>query len=109
MYTDHFGTEEYPFSATFYQLTIDKTKPLSQQKEEKIVSYVSKCDISHSETGLNGDKLTLLLPLDVSAGTIEFSIGTSVEVESYGLIQKGRVVGVFPSQLGGVKVVCTRI
>ena len=109
MYTDHFGMDEYPFFATFYHLNVDETKPLNQQKEEKVVTMTSKCDISDSETGLNSDKMTLFFPLDVTLGKINFSLGESVEVESYGAIQKGRVLGIFPSQLGGVKVICTRI
>ena len=109
MYTDHHGTEEYPFYATFYHLGVDKTKPLDKQKEEKIVSFESVCDISDQDTGLNNDKITLFIPFDAYEGDIEIKLGETMEVESYGLIQKGRVLGVFPSQLGGIKVMCTRI
>lgn len=109
MYTNHHGTEEYPFYATFYHLGIDESKPLDQQKEEKIVSFESICDISDQETGLNNDKIMLFIPFDAYEGNIEIRLGESVEVESYGLTQKGRVLGVFPSQLGGIKVMCTRI
>lgn len=109
MYIDHYGTKEYPFYATFFHVDVDKTKPLDKQKEEKIISFESICDISDQETGLNNDKITLFLPFDPEAGSIEVKLGETVEVESYGLIQKGRVLGVFPSQLGGIKVMCTRI
>lgn len=109
MYTDHHGTEEYPFYATFYHLGVDESKPLDQQKEEKIVSFESICDLSDQDTGLNNDKITIFIPFDAYAGNIEIRLGESVEVESYGLIQKARVLGVFPSQLGGIKVMCTRI
>lgn len=109
MYTNHFGTEEYPFNATFYHLSVDESKPLNQQVEEKVVSFASKCDMSDQETGLNNDKMTLFFPLDVNRDKISISLGESVEVESYGLVQKGRVLGVFPSQLGGLKVICSRI
>lgn len=109
MYTDHHGTEEYPFYATFYHLGVDESKPLDQQKEEKIVSFESVCDMSDQETGLNNDKIVLFFPFDAYEGNIEIRLGESVEIESYGLIQKGRVLGVFPSQLGGIKVMCTRI
>lgn len=109
MYTNHHGTEEYPFYATFYHLGIDESKPLDQQKEEKIVSFESICDISDQETGLNNDKIMLFIPFDAYEGNIEIRLGESVEIESYGLTQKGRVLGVFPSQLGGIKVMCTRI
>ena len=109
MYTDHQGTEEYPYYATFYHLGVDESLPLDQQKEEKIVSFESICDISDQETGLNNDKIILFFPFNPSDGTIQVRLGESVEIESYGLIQKGRVLGVFPSQLGGIKVMCTRI
>lgn len=109
MYTDHHGTEEYPFYATFYHLGVDESKPLDQQKEEKIVSFESVCDMSDQETGLNNDKIMLFIPFDAYKGNIEIRLGESVEVESYGIIQKGRVLGVFPSQLGGIKIMCTRI
>lgn len=109
MYTDHHGTEEYPFYATFYHLGVDESKPLDQQKEEKIVSFESVCDMSDQETGLNNDKIMLFIPFDAYKGNIEIRLGESVEIESYGLIQKGRVLGVFPSQLGGIKIMCTRI
>ena len=109
MYIDHHGTEEYPFYATFYHLGVDESKPLDEQVEEKIVSFESICDISDQETGLNNDKITLFFPFDPEEGNIEVRLGESVEIESYGLIQKGRVLGVFPSQLGGIKVMCTRI
>jgi hypothetical protein len=110
MYIDHHGTEEYPFYATFYHLGVDESKPLDEQVEEKIVSFESKCDISDQDTGLNNDKLTLFFPFDATDGnTIGIKLGESVEVESYGLVQRGRVLGVFPSQLGGMKVMCSRI
>ena len=110
MYIDHYGTEEYPFHATFFHLGVDESKPLDEQVEKKIVSFESPCDISDQDTGLNNDKITLFFPFDATDGnTIEIRLGESVEIESYGLIQKGRVLGVFPSQLGGMKVICTRI
>ena len=109
MYTDHHGTEEYPFTATFYRLGVDESKPLDEQEEEKIVSFTSKCDISDSETGLNSDKVTIFLPFDSYRDTIKITLGESVEIESYGLSQKARVLGVFPSQLGGIKVLCKRV
>lgn len=109
MYTDHLGTEEYPFVATFYHLGVDDTKPLDQQVEEKIVSFQTKCDVDDQNTGLGNDMITLYFPFDSTKGSINVTLGESVEVETYGIIQKGRVLGVRPSQLGGVKVMCTRI
>ena len=109
MYIDHHGTEEYPFHATFYHLAVDESKPLDQQVEEKIVSFETACDVDDQNTGINNELITLYFPFDATEGTINIILGETMEVETYGLIQKGRVLGVRPSQLGGVKVMCKRI
>lgn len=109
MYIDHFGTEEYPYYAVFYHLGVDESKPLDEQVEERIISYETPCDISHQDTGLSNNNITIYIPFDAEEGNVEIGLGESVEIESYGLIQKGRVLGVFPSQLGGIKVMCARI
>lgn len=109
MFTDHFAMKEYPFYATFYHLGVDESKPLDEQVEEKIISFESECDISDRDTGLNSDKITLFVPFNEYEGNIEIKLGEVVEIESYGLVQRGRVLGVFPSQLGGMKVMCKRI
>lgn len=109
MYTDHFGISEYPFYATFYHLGVDESKPLDQQVEEKIVSFETVCDVDDKNTGLNNDTITLYFPFDSENEKIKIILGETMEVETYGLIQRGRVLGVRPSQLGGVKVICTRI
>jgi hypothetical protein len=51
----------------------------------------------------------LYIPFDAENEKIKVVLGETMEVETYGLVQKGRVLGVRPSQLGGVKVMCTRI
>lgn len=109
MYTDHLGTLEYPFYATFYHLGVDESKPLDQQVEEKVISFQTICDVDDKNTGLNNDLITLYFPFDPTEEQIKIILGETMEVETYGLIQKGRVLGVRPSQLGGVKVMCTRI
>lgn len=109
MYTNHYGTEEYPFFATFYHLGVDESKPLDEQVEEKIISFQTICDVDDKNTGLSNDLITLYFPFDTEKETIQVKLGETMEVETYGLIQKGRVLGVRPSQLGGVKVMCTRI
>lgn len=109
MYIDHHGTDEYPFYATFYHLGVDESKPLDQQVEEKIVSFETVCDVDDQNTGLDNSMITLYFPFNPDEGDIQVVLGETMEVETYGLIQKGRVLGVRPSQLGGVKVMCTRI
>jgi hypothetical protein len=109
MYTDHYGTEEYPFFATFYHLGVDESKPLDEQVEEKVISFQTICDVDDKNTGLNNDVITLYFPFNPDKEKITLILGETMEVETYGLIQRGRVLGVRPSQLGGVKVMCTRI
>lgn len=109
MYTDHYGTEEYPFFATFYHLGVDESKPLDEQVEEKVISFQTICDVDDKNTGLNNDLITLYFPFNLDEEKITLILGETMEVETYGLIQRGRVLGVRPSQLGGVKVMCTRI
>lgn len=109
MYTDHNGTEEYPFYATFYHLGVDEGKPLDEQVEEKIVSFETVCDVDDQNTGFNNEMITLYFPFDPEIETVKVILGETMEVNTYGLVQKGRVLGVRPSQLGGVKVMCTRI
>lgn len=109
MYTNHYGTVEYPFHATFYHLGVDESKPLDQQVEEKIISFETACDVDDKNTGLNNDLITLYFPFNPNEGEIKVVLGETMEVNTYGLLQRGRVLGVRPSQLGGVKVMCTRI
>ncbi len=107
MYIDY-NLEEYPFYATFYHIGVDESKPLDQQVEEKIISFETQCDVDDKNTGLNNDVITIYFPFDKEAESIEVKIGDTMEVETYGLIQRGRVLGVRPSQLGGVKVMCKK-
>jgi hypothetical protein len=109
MYIDHSSTDEYPFYATFFHIGVDDTKPLDQQVEERIVSFETKCDVSDTNTGLNNDTITLFYPFNASTDKVQVLLGETVEIDTYGLKQTGRVLGVYPSQLGGVMVMCRRI
>jgi hypothetical protein len=109
MYTAHFETQEYPFYAIFYHLGIDESLPLNEQTEQKIVSFETVCDVDDQNTGLNNDLITLYFPFDPTNGELKVNLGETMEVNTYGLVQKGRVLGVRPSQMGGVKVMCAKI
>ena len=109
MYTDHYGMQEYPFVATFYYLGVDENKPLDQQVEEEVAVFQTRCDITDDDKTLNDDILAVFFPLNPNAEAIGDIIGKKVKVETYGILQKARVLGVFPSQIGGVKVICKRI
>lgn len=103
-----YNLEEYPFHATFYNIGVDESKPLDQQVEEKLISFETPCDVDDKNNGLNNDIITIYFPFDAEESKIEVKIGDTMEVETYGLIQRGRVLGVRPSQLGGVKVMCKK-
>ena len=109
MYTKHHNIDEYPFYATFYHLGIDESKPLDEQVEEKVISFESKCDISDKSNNFNNETIVVYFPLDVPKEKVSILLGETMEVETYGLLQKGRVLSVYPSQLGGVMAVCIRI
>lgn len=109
MYTAHFETQEYPFYATFYHLGVDESLPLNEQVEHKIVSFETVCDVDDQNTGLNNDLITLYFPFDPTKEELKVVLGETMEVNTYGLVQRGRVIGVRPSQMGGVKVMCTKI
>ena len=108
MYIDH-SLDEYPFYAIFYNIGVDESKPLDQQVEEKIISFETQCDVDDKNNGLNNDIITLYFPFDSSHEDIKIRLGDTMEVDTYGINQKGRVLGVRPSQLGGVKVMCKKI
>ncbi len=108
MYIDY-NLNEYPFYAIFYNIGVDESKPLDQQVEEKIVSFETQCDVDDKNNGLNNDIITLYFPFDANNEEIKIRLGDTMEVETYGILQKGRVLGVRPSQLGGVKVMCKKI
>ena len=108
MYIDY-NLNEYPFYAIFYNIDVDESKPLDQQVEEKIISFETQCDVDDKNNGLNNDIITLYFPFDANSEEIKIRLGDTMEIDTYGINQKGRVLGVRPSQLGGVKVMCKKI
>lgn len=106
MYRDTNVLNDYPFYGKFYEIFIDKTKPLNQQKAEKRVIFETKCDIQESSHSWSNNfiwaKYAIYFPFDVSSDTVKIKLGDYFEGDIYGLIVNGKVVGVFPSQLGGV-------
>ena len=108
MYTNHYGTDEYPFYGSFYEITIDTTKPLDQQVEEERVVFSTECDMSDGNN-LSKDVFSVFFPFDSSKDSILIKEGDLFKGDIYGMTQRGRVSGIYPSQLGGCTVVLTRI
>lgn len=108
MYIDRNKLQDYPFDGIFYDVYIDKNVPLNQQKEEKRVIFQTKCDIQESSHSWSNNfiwaKYAVHFPFDKDNENVKVRLGNLFEGNIYGLTINGKVVGVFPSQLGGVTV-----
>ena len=106
MYVDKDEIQEYPFIARFYRISVDESKPLDEQVEEKMLVLETPCDIteaSHSiSTNFIWGKYSVYIPLDKDKERVVIKTGDVFESDFYGLDVNGKVVGVFPSQLGGI-------
>jgi hypothetical protein len=107
MYIDHY-LEEYPFNGVFFKIGIDDSKPLDEQVEEEIPIFETVCDMSDG-TNLNTDTFTLFFPFNSEEENLLIKEGDLFKGDIYGMVQKGRVIGVYPSQLGGCTVLMTRL
>ena len=108
MYINRKQLNEFPFDAYFYRVGIDESLPLDQQKEERVLILETPCDIqeaSHSyASSFISAQYSVYLPLDINTEDVEIRNGDAFESEIYGMSINGKVVGVFPSQLGGITV-----
>lgn len=108
MYIDRKQLNEFPFDAYFYRVGIDESLPLDQQREEKIVVLETKCDIQEASHSYSSDFISaayaVYIPFDTKLDKLNLRNGDSFESDAYGLRINGKVIGVFPSQLGGVTV-----
>jgi hypothetical protein len=108
MYTNRNILQEFPHYGYFYVKEVDESKPLDQQKEERIVLLETECDITESSHSWSKDfiwaKYTVYFPFDPDTDELNITLGIFFEADMYGMRVNGKVVGVFPSQLGGVTV-----
>ena len=108
MYTDHLGTMEYPYKGMFYKIGIDDSLPLDQQKEQDIEIYSTSFDMTEGGT-LSTETFRIFFPFDFAAESLVISEGNLFKGSIYGANIKGRVIGIYPSQLGGCTVLLTRV
>lgn len=103
-YIDRDELQDYPFTGTFYKSTIDRSKPLSQQVEEKVVIAEVICDIQEESnfraTATAKVVYGVYVPFDSDTTEIPVQRGHMFKGYQYGLLVSGKVIGVFPSQLG---------
>lgn len=108
MYIDRNILQEFPHYGYFYTLEIDDDAPLDQQTEQKVIFFETPCDITESShswsTNFIWAKYAVYFPFDPEVDELEIKLGDLLEADMYGMRVNGKVVGVFPSQLGGVTV-----
>lgn len=108
MYISRNILQPYPYYAYFYRVAVDESLPLDEQEEGKVIVFETDCDITEASHSWDKDfisaKYTIYFPFDPKDEDVDVRIGDLVEAEMYGLTVNGKVVGVFPSQLGGVTV-----
>lgn len=105
-YIDDNELQDYPFDGTFYTTTIDTTVELDEQTEVEEILLETKCDITEaSHARVNGflkAMYAIHVPFDKeSENGIVVNRGDLFRAWMYGMLVKGKVEGVFPSQLGG--------
>lgn len=103
-YIDKNELQDYPFTGVFYKSVIDKTKPLSQQVEEEVIIAEVVCDIQEGAnfraTVTSKAVYEIYVPFDSDEGVVPVQRGNMFRGSQYGLVVAGKVIGVFPSQLG---------
>ena len=104
MIIDRTELEEYPFEGDFYTYGVDESKPLDEQVEEEILVLHTKCDIQESQksdsSGNIVSSFNVYWPFDTEKGT-SIKRGMIFKGSMYNLEVNGRVIGLFPTQLGG--------
>lgn len=108
MYIDRNLLQNFPYIGTFYRVDVDESLPLDQQQETKIIIFKTECDITESShswsTNFIWAKYAIYFPFDTTNEEIKVKLGDLFEADLYGMMVNGKVIGVFPSQLGGVTV-----
>ena len=106
MYIDRSVLSDYPYHGQFLRFVVDESKPLDEQVEEKVVVFETECDITESSHSWSNNfiwaKYAVYFPYDKDNDTIIVKMGDLFEATINGMPVNGKVVGVFPSQLGGI-------
>ena len=113
-YIDRNILSDYPFKGRFYRIAIDESKPLDEQVEEEVTVLETECDVTESSHSWSNNfiwaKYAVYFPLKINEeiggenieSQVKVKMGDLFEADVYGMRANGKVVGVFPSQLGGV-------
>ena len=103
-YIDRDELQDYPFEGEFYKSTKDTSLPLTQQVQTEVVICKVRCDIQEESnfraTATAKAVYGIYVPFDGDKGVIPVQRGHMFRGYQYGLLVAGKVIGVFPSQLG---------
>lgn len=108
MFTDHNGTVEYPHDGVFYRVGMDDSVPLDEQVETEIEIFSTSFDMTDGGT-LSTDTFRIYFPFNADREELVIAEGNLFRGTIYGATLNGRVIGIYPSQLGGCMVLLTRI
>lgn len=104
-YIDRNILQDYPCYGYFYNIVVDDSKPLDEQTSEKVIHFETPCDITESShswaVNFIWAKYAVYFPFDKDGDSINVNLGDMFEADLYGMRVNGKVVGVFPTQLGG--------
>lgn len=101
-YIDRDELQDYPFTGTFYRAVKDTSSLLAPVTEEVVAEVV--CDIQEDAnfraTQTSKAVYGVYVPFDGDEDVVPVQRGMMFRGYQYGLLVAGRVIGVFPSQLG---------
>lgn len=107
MYFDRNAIQEYPHNAVFTRTVEKEGASYLEPQEETITVLETVCDVMEAGHAQNGSFVSadyaLYFPFNKEE-RISVRAGDIASVDMYGIEVKGKVLGVFPSQLEGVKV-----
>lgn len=108
MYIDYNAAEEYPHTGYFYKLGVDDSKPLDEQVEEEIILLETQFDMSEG-SDLNMSSFKIFFPFNYEKDILVINEGDTFKGNAWGVNVKGRVLSIYPSQIGGCMALLTRI
>lgn len=101
-YIDRDELQDYPFTGTFYRAVKDTSSLLAPVTEEVVADVV--CDIQEDAnfraTQTSKAVYGVYVPFDGDEDVVPVQRGMMFRGYQYGLLVAGKVIGVFPSQLG---------
>ena len=80
----------------------------SQQVDTEIKILETECDMS-TGASLNTSTFSVYFHFDINTQKLDIQEGDLIRADIAGMEQRGRIIGIYPSQLGGCTVLLDRI